>query len=356
MYPYWLLYGVAAIPAMIASGRPDERKNVWGAMVLALLIILFVGLRYEVGGDWVSYIEIFQEIRYTDVGELLTSRADVGFAMLNKFVLWLGADYWLVNLICAIIFTIGLFRFALHLPNPWLAIAVAIPYLVIVVGMGYTRQAVALGLIMIGLVAIAERSFPRFLFWSLFAITFHRTALIIIPIAGMAYAQNRLVVLISATVFTIAAYYFFLASLLELLLTNYVDAEYQSSGALVRALMNLVPAILYLLTMRQFPIDESARKLWRNFAILSILTVLLVLVFASTTIVDRLALYLIPLQLFVFSWLPSIFSQSGRPDRKLVVAILAYSAVVLYVWLFFAAHSSEWLPYRVFPVFPGMSE
>ena len=31
-------------------------------------------------------------------------------------------------------------------PMPWLGLLVAIPYLVIVVGMGYSRQAIALGL------------------------------------------------------------------------------------------------------------------------------------------------------------------------------------------------------------------
>ena len=65
----------------------------------------------------------------------------------------------------------------------------------------------------------------------------------------------------------------------------------------------------------------------------------------SSTAVDRVALYLIPLQIFVGSHLPLIRLQGLDPGtwRQLLVG---FSFVVLSVWLFFAAHASAWLPYR----------
>lgn len=42
-------------------------------------------------------------------------------------------------------------RFARSQPDPWLAVLVAVPYLVIVVAMGYSRQAVAIGILLAGL-------------------------------------------------------------------------------------------------------------------------------------------------------------------------------------------------------------
>jgi hypothetical protein len=68
----------------------------------------------------------------------------------------------------------------------------------------------------------------------------------------------------------------------------------------------------------------------------------------ATTALDRLALYLIPLQLFVFGWLPSTFSQDGRPDRKLAIAVVIYSAAVLFVWLTYADNAQYWLPYQMY--------
>ncbi len=43
----------------------------------------------------------------------------------------------------------GLVQFCRKQPLPWLALAVAAPFIIIVVGMGYTRQSVALGFILL---------------------------------------------------------------------------------------------------------------------------------------------------------------------------------------------------------------
>jgi hypothetical protein len=69
--------------------------------------------------------------------------------------------------------------------------------------------------------------------------------------------------------------------------------------------------------------------------------------------VDRLALYMIPLQLVVLSRLPIALQRKGVSVRVLTIAVLAYSAVVQFTWLNFAGHAGFWLPYRVYPFFSG---
>jgi len=70
------------------------------------------------------------------------------------------------------------------------------------------------------------------------------------------------------------------------------------------------------------------------------------LVMMSSTATDRVALYLIPLQIFVFSRLHQITA-----DRLLrayiVLGIVGYYAAVQTVWLFFASHAHAWLPYKL---------
>jgi hypothetical protein len=89
--------------------------------------------------------------------------------------------------------------------------------------------------------------------------------------------------------------------------------------------------------------------LWRNFAIGAFVTLAMLFLIASSTIADRLALYLIPLQVFVFSRLPYAFPRKGKPDPLLVFAIVAYSGLVQFVWLTQAQHAGNWLPYKFFP-------
>jgi hypothetical protein len=131
--------------AFAAAAMQYRRRGLVGSHYVpfltaaALPIALMIGLRFQVGADWFSYEGIYDYFRYADLNETL-SIGDPGYSLLNWIGQRFGVGVWFVNLACGTIFTWGLFRFARQQPNPWLAIVVAIPYLVIVVAMGYTRQ------------------------------------------------------------------------------------------------------------------------------------------------------------------------------------------------------------------------
>jgi hypothetical protein len=80
-----------------------------------------------------------------------------------------------------------------------------------------------------------------------------------------------------------------------------------------------------------------------------LLFVPLLIVFPSSTAVDRVALYWIPLQLFVLPRLPSALGNVEGKNILLVGSVLAYSALVLFVWLNYADTSSSWIPYKFYP-------
>lgn len=71
----------------------------------------------------------------------------------------------------------------------------------------------------------------------------------------------------------------------------------------------------------------------------------------SSTAVDRVGLYLLPLQLMVFSYLPEVMGRgSGRAHASWVFLVLVYYAAAEFVWLNFADTSFAWLPYRFYPL------
>ena len=62
-----------------------------------------------------------------------------------------------------------------------------------------------------------------------------------------------------------------------------------------------------------------------------------------STFIDRIALFFLPLQMVVFSFLPDLFHKTFLiPGARIVI----YSAIVLFVWLNFAANSWAWIPYE----------
>jgi hypothetical protein len=74
----------------------------------------------------------------------------------------------------------------------------------------------------------------------------------------------------------------------------------------------------------------------------------LIILATATTAVDRIGLYMLPLQLLVFSYLPDVFGRQGRRNGGWVFAVLGYYGAVLFVWLNFAVHSDAWVPYRFY--------
>ena len=91
-------------------------------------------------------------------------------------------------------------------------------------------------------------------------------------------------------------------------------------------------------------------SLWRWFSIISIVLFLLAISTPATTAVDRIALYLLPMQLVIFTFLPDALGKRGSQNTEIIALIIFYYAAVLFVWLNFATHAAYWLPYRFLPL------
>src|SRR5256885_11019531 len=368
MFPYWLLFLVfaagaiwsslnpyAADPALVAGpnparARPTERKGRGNGLLIAAAIAaaVLLGLRYKVGTDWTNYTSIFAMISHRNYLAALAF-SDPAYATLNWASAKLGADIWLVNLVCGALLMFGVFRFAKVEPNPWLAIAAAVPYLLIVVGMGYTRQSVAIGLSMAGLAAISEGSFGRFVLWVLVAALFHRTAVLFIPLVAMAHSRDRLQTVVIGGLACVVGY--FVLTRAEGLQTYehlYINRAYESQGAGIRLAMNLPPALIFLAFSRRFTADETQRRLWRLFSFIALASFVAWLIIVSSAALDRLALYIIPLQLFVLSRIPSAFGSPARQSGALVVAVILYLAAAQWVWFTYATNAHNWIPYQFY--------
>ena len=152
MWPYWLLF---LIPAFLAVSRlrpmahmglptkQDRWPDIWRVIYVSL--VFMIGLRHEVGGDWIQYIEML--VSYSDTTtENNFGFQDPAFVLINMIASWLGMELYFINFVSAIFFSWGLVTFCRAQPRPWLALVVAVPYLITVVAMGYTRQGVAIGL------------------------------------------------------------------------------------------------------------------------------------------------------------------------------------------------------------------
>lgn len=357
MLAYWLMFSLPAILAMLTETqriRPMETgvcgMTVASAIATGSILTLLIGFRYEVGGDWGNYFRYLEDVAGAMFDEVLLM-SDPGYQLLNWFSLVLDWGIFGVNLMSGAIFATGLVYFCRSLPRPWLALSVAVPYLIIVVSMGYSRQAVALGLTMLGLVALGKRAVTWFVIWILLAAAFHKTAVLLLPLAALASAHSRIVAIAWGVGSLAIGYWLFLQDSVESLYINYVEAEYESSGALIRLAMNLVPSVILLVWRKRLAFSESQNRLWMLFATISLVLFCVLLISPSSAAVDRIALYALPLQMVVFAHAPdALVKGAGRDVSIPVFGVLGYYAVVQFVWLNFADHAFAWLPYRFFPL------
>ncbi|PQA81808.1 EpsG family protein [Limnohabitans sp. TS-CS-82] len=353
MWAYFLLPSLVFWPALNERPKSPLKSfkgdcNLYWFFV-AFCFCLFIGWRHEVGGDWISYLGHVAELTGEKLIDVHFAR-DPAYALLNWFGANIFGGVYFANLASAFIFTYGLFLFCKNMPRPWLAISVSIPYLVTVVAMGYTRQGVAIGLAMIAMTKLLGKvNVWEFIFWIALAATFHKSAVILIPIALLAKSRRRWLTLLMVGITAPLLFFLLLQESLDGLIHGYIDAEYASSGAGIRVAMNAVPGIFFLIFRNKFSLSHSVRVFWSWISILAILFIIILLMSPSSTAVDRIALYWIPLQIFVWSHFPDVFGKKGKRNSMWVGAVLVYGLSVMTVWLFFAQHSFAWLPYQFYP-------
>ncbi|MBC7619230.1 MAG: EpsG family protein [Candidatus Saccharibacteria bacterium] len=353
MWPYWFLFLVPAFMAMTrlqpasSAGSPAGRWPAWWR-VMFVLLTLMIGMRHQVGGDWFVYIDLINLASYQTLSGAMT-QGDPAYSLLNWVAAKTDMGPYFANTVCAAIFSWGLVIFCRSQPRPWLAMVVAIPYLVTVVAMGYTRQGTAIGLAMVGLVALSDRKLLRFGVFVVLAALFHKSAILLMPLAALAGTRHRGVTLVWVVVSTAVFYVLLRQGSVDTLKEGYLTQQYQSQGAGIRVAMNAVPAVLFLWLRRRFILPEADRAFWRWMSLGALGFIGWLAVSSSSTAVDRVALYWIPLQLFVLSRLPDALGRPNGKNSAWVRLVVVYSATVLFVWLVFAQTAFAWLPYQFYP-------
>ena len=337
MLVYWLLY---FIPVTI-SFFSKRRSNILFFFV-GFLLIFFIGFRFEVGGDWPSYIRHYNEMENISLLDAI-KKGDPGHRFLNWIMYQWDMGVYGVNFIYAIIFVWGLIRFSKSQPYPWIAITVAIPYLVIVVAMGYSRQGVAIGLFLLAITYLDKGKFKTYTFLILFAALFHKTALLLLPLGIFLYGKGKIIRILMIIPIAYGAWDLLLAKEQNALWQTYVEAQMQSQGAMIRVVMNLFPSLLFFYYKKEWKRYFNDYNFWYWIALGSVLSVGLVSL--SSTAVDRIALYFIPIQLVVFSRLAFLARKQLNPSLVKILIIIFYLLILL-VWLVFASHAHNWLPYQ----------
>ncbi|WP_242185152.1 EpsG family protein [Sphingomonas sp. CARO-RG-8B-R24-01] len=345
MLPYWLLFGLWLAGTFNFTRSSQTSSSRHAFVVATVLTALMIGLRYQVGGDWEPYLGIYNNIYFQPLIPAL-GLSDPGYALLNWLAAQADTGIWFVNLSCAILFVGGVGRLASRQPQPWLAMLVAVPYFIIVVAMGYTRQAAAIGIVCFAVADANERTIIRTVILIGVAALFHKTALLMLPLALGPIALRKILTTIVGVILFAALFVLLLRSQSDDLIANYAQSNYDSQGAAVRIAMNVVAGVLFLLFRNRMTLNPYQRSFWTLNALLTFVSVVALVNLSASSGVDRVSLFLIPLQMVALSQLPQALADARKPVLSVLFGVIAYCFAVQFVWLNFADNAVSWLPYN----------
>jgi hypothetical protein len=341
MTPYLAMLAVPGVLALTGMRRVGMLF-----VLVALLYWLMVGFRFRVGMDWDNYLSLYQIFADDPVSEAIVSR-EPGFRLLYKLGELLGGGYIFVNVISALIFCWGFFVFARRCFEPYLAIVVGTPLLVVAFAMSGIRQAVALGIITFLFATWDKRNAVGRVVIVLIAATFHFSALFILMFVALG-ARISPFAKISAAIavgLVIALITYFAPTSMEAYSSLYVAGPRRLSapGAPVQVGALAVPAILYLMVRKRWLQVHGEHLLYVHLALAAI--ALLPVIPISSVGAYRFALYLWPMSMYVLSGLPGLIASSNERQLYRVLIVIAFVGVLI-GWLTLANTSWAWLPYQ----------
>lgn len=315
----------------------------WKSLIFIILLI-FIGLRYEVGGDWFAYLKWYENIRSRGLSFSLESiiLSDWGYNFLNWLSSKLQTGIYGVNTICAIIFLSALFSFLNHLGNDkdfYLGLLISYPYLIMVVANGYTRQSVAVGLVFLGYVQLLNEKALRAIVLQILAFLFHKTSAIGFVVFLFRKQSIKLIVPLSFAFILFGTYF---EKLFLRYYTFYMESGMISEGGTIRAFMNILPALLLIVFYSEYKKQYKDGHFWFAFSIIVLL--LGSLSIFKFTFADRLLLYFSVIQMLVLVRLNHLFKDIEWKAILFLVVIFTYTAA-MFVWLLFAVHAPSWIPY-----------
>ncbi len=341
MWPYWLTF---TIPLVLTFFYNKIDKNIYNILKYLFLIylVLFIGLRYEVGGDWFQYEKIYRETLSRIIQFNLNLKNDFLFINLIYLTSYFSENIVFLNLILATIFIFSINYFLDKDSDFFFIILTSLPIYVFIIGIGFVRQATSISFFLISIkFLINSKIFRSYLFF-IISLGFHKTILPFILIYLLNIKKNFQIFLIIIIIilFSIIFYDSF-----SRLIFYYLGQgiHFISYGSIQRLFIIFFFSIFFIIFSKKLVNNEIERRVYLTLSLMVIF--ISPFVFHLSSAIDRLSFYAIPLQIFCLMRANRLF----KKNRNYLIFKLFFcfiSFAIIFVWFNFAHHKIGWLPYK----------
>lgn len=322
------------------KNHPSE-KYIWAFVIF--LLTIFIGLRYEIGADWITYELYFNTIENIKIKENILNSSPV-YLLINKIVYNGGFGFWGVNILCASIFMLSLSFFLQNSQNKWLGLLFSFPIIMVILGMGYVRQGLAFSFILLLIKSLENKNLLNVYVFIILSILSHKSALFICALLvfiNFIYYKNNLLIITSffITIFFLFLFWFSYEHLIYFYLGE--GQHMFSYGSFPRGVLISIVAILFLFFKKKF-INMSDYQIYIYSCFSYFILILFAFNFSASILVDRLLFYLYPLKL-------AFIMYANLNDEKIIIIIYAIISIYFFyfiTWISFGVNSLSWIPYK----------
>ena len=346
MTPYLSVFFILYLFAFIDDKIRSKKIHLFLLLFISTLLVIFIGFRYSVGGDWATYLNNVERFRYHDFYTALYTNEFL-WTYLNVFSNYFNFGIVGINFFAALIFIFSLTVLNKKFSNNLYIFMLAFPYFIILVSMGFTRQCIALSFLLLSLSVDKPFKDIKILLLLTAGIFFHNSIIFVFWIPFLykplinkfkLFMLFIIILMIFFLVFNsvIAFNYYF-----QYFYNQAVNAE----GAKFRLLFNLIPAILYIINSKNFFRDQDY-IIWLSVSLLNIvLFILLIRNILPSAMIDRLLVYISIVQLVVFIKLFNLYKNNFRE----IFIVLTSSLFFIFMtgWFIFGNNSKSWIPYDI---------
>ena len=326
-----LVYATTWFSMILMRLLSTQRSQSFIYSTLVIFLIVFAGLRWEVGCDWGNYLYQFEIVSLPEFSPWNMLKEN-GWWLLIDTIQAAGLPYFALNLVIAAIFFFCINAFALKQNDPVTFIIVLFPMLILGIVMAAARQTIAIGFVTLALMAFNNRKPLRMALWLFVAASFHSSALIFSPLFLIAWGRLSRLRVVFSLVLSIPI----IATITPSEDFNYVSGSYLNTEVVARGVAIRLGSLLSTAIIFWF----FLRKSWRinspndySLAMIFFLGTLflLPLIDQASVISDRLSYYLVPLQAMIIARAQTL---PGIRNRELIlVAQWLVLSVALIVWM-----------------------
>lgn len=337
-----IYFFILLIPVLFGVAYASDRRISEGAWIsFFLLLLVFSGLRNEIGSDWRGYLSIFDidsRLVFTEV----FFQHEPGFFVVNYLSNFLGFDLYGVNFISAFLFLIGIFTFARRTANPWLSVSVIMPYLFYIISMSGVRQGAAVGIGFLMFAYSQSLSMLNKILLILFACSFHNSAVILFLFIIFEF---RLAIVWKLLISSLVLFFVYISMQGSEAFMNYnsryIEQNVESSGAIFHVLLSAFPATLFFIFHRKISAAGMSNPIVKLGAMMSILA--LPLVFVSSTGISRISLYFSFVQMWIY---PALIHSFKTTRAKYITLSVSVTMIIFFGYFLFGKYVNNYIPYK----------